>query len=300
MDYGVNEPLSTFKKYFRCDHCEQEQALKKCFDCELLYCIECVSIIHSKGKLQTHKIKDISCEKIDICQQCNKQNAELECEDCELSYCQACSDTFHRKGALKNHTLKRKSEKNIPSLKGAATWQDTKFGWYPNPKNEKSPCKTLPTTCPNGYTKLTNQSISPNCYLFGGSNTENRTDWHVANAICTSTPGVYLWIPDSREEAVAVLVKFDTFGKLDRFDVFTGANNLADRNSYVYAGTNDIFDPTNLPYGIQIGDDPLLNNKSCFELEWDLDKLDFEWDSDSCSGDIEAYVCEFPIAEACN
>lgn len=48
MDYGVNEPLSTFNKYFRCDHCEQEQALKKCFDCELLYCIECVSIIHSK------------------------------------------------------------------------------------------------------------------------------------------------------------------------------------------------------------------------------------------------------------
>lgn len=38
-----------------------------------------------QGKLQTHKIKDISCEKIDICQQCNKQNAELECEDCELS-----------------------------------------------------------------------------------------------------------------------------------------------------------------------------------------------------------------------
>ncbi|XP_071162255.1 uncharacterized protein [Mytilus edulis] len=166
-------------------------------------------------------------------------------------------------------------------------------------KKCKAPCKTLPTTCPDGYTKLTNQSISSNCYLFGGSNTENRTDWHVANAICTSTPGAYLWIPDSREEAEAVLVKFDIYGKLDQFDVFTGANNLADRNSYVYAGTNDIFDPTNLPYGIQIGDDPLLNNKSCFELEWDLGRLDFEWDSDSCSGEIEAYVCEFPIAEAC-
>lgn len=45
-------------------------------------------------------------------------------------------------------------------------------------------------------------------------------------------------------------IKFLTFvGKLQGFDIFTGANNLADRNRYVYAGTNGIFDPNNLPFG---------------------------------------------------
>lgn len=40
-------------------------------------------------------------------------------------------------------------------------------------------------------------------------------------------------------------------GKLENFDIFTGANNLADRNSYVYVGTNEPFDPNNLPFGIR-------------------------------------------------
>ncbi|XP_052103632.1 uncharacterized protein LOC127737139 [Mytilus californianus] len=163
-------------------------------------------------------------------------------------------------------------------------------------KRCKAPCKTLPTTCPEGYTKLTNQSISPNCYLFGGSNVTYRTDWHVANAICTSTPGAYLWIPETREEAEAVLVKFDVFGILGNFDVFTGANNLADRYSYVYSVTNDPFDQDNLPYGIPLEGNPHFNNKSCFELEWDVEKRVFEWDADDCSGSSnEAYICEFPI-----
>ncbi|CAG2203715.1 unnamed protein product [Mytilus edulis] len=160
----------------------------------------------------------------------------------------------------------------------------------------EGPCKTLPTTCPEGYTKLTNQRISPNCYLFGGSNTENRTDWHVANAICTSTPGAYLWIPETEEEAKAVLVKFDAFGKLQGFDIFTGANNLADRNRYVYAGTNGIFDPNNLPFGIPTGGNPISKSKYCVELEWNMENRVFEWDADPCSGSSnEGYVCEFPI-----
>ncbi|XP_071162250.1 uncharacterized protein [Mytilus edulis] len=177
------------------------------------------------------------------------------------------------------------------------------YGYYNQGKQCrrcKGPCKTLPTTCPAGYTKLTNQRISPNCYLFGGSNRENRTDWHVANAICTSTPGAYLWIPETEEEAKAVLVKFDAFGKLQGFDIFTGANNLADRNRYVYAGTNGIFDPNNLPFGIPTGGNPIAKSKYCVELEWNLENRVFEWDADPCSGSSnEGYVCEFPIAESC-
>ncbi|XP_071151510.1 uncharacterized protein [Mytilus edulis] len=175
------------------------------------------------------------------------------------------------------------------------------YGYYNQGKQCrrcKGPCKTLPTTCPAGYTKLTNQRISPNCYLFGGSNRENRTDWHVANAICTSTPGAYLWIPETEEEAKAVLVKFDAFGKLQGFDIFTGANNLADRNRYVYAGTNGIFDPNNLPFAT--GGNPISKSKYCVELEWNMENRVFEWDADPCSGSSnEGYVCEFPIAEAC-
>lgn len=38
----------------------------------------------------------------------------------------------------------------------------------------------------------------------------------------------------------------------DGFDVYTGANNLADDNTYVYAVTNDSFDWDNLPFGISI------------------------------------------------
>ncbi|XP_052103631.1 uncharacterized protein LOC127737138 [Mytilus californianus] len=178
-----------------------------------------------------------------------------------------------------------------------------KYGYYGqgNPcRRCKAPCKTLPTTCPDGYTKLTNQSISPNCYLFEGRNRTDRTDWHVANAICTSTPGAYLWIPETREEAEAVFVKFDIYGKLRDFDVFTGANNLADRYSYVYAVTNATFDPNNLPFGIPLSGNPHFNIKNCFELEWDVEKRVFEWDADNCSGSSnEAYICEFPIAKAC-
>ncbi|XP_071160542.1 uncharacterized protein [Mytilus edulis] len=178
-----------------------------------------------------------------------------------------------------------------------------RYGYYDQEntcKKCKAPCKTLPTTCPEGYTKLTNQSISPNCYLFGGSNRENSTDWPVANAICTSTPGAYLWIPDSREEAEAVLVKFDIYDILSEFDILTGANNLADENSYVYAGTNEPFDNINLPFGTLVTSDSTNNiSKGCFELEWDVGKQLFQWDPDFCTGEEEAYICEFPIAQIC-
>ncbi|CAC5390716.1 unnamed protein product [Mytilus coruscus] len=180
-----------------------------------------------------------------------------------------------------------------------------KYGYHDqeNPcKRCKAPCKTLPTACPERYTKLTNQSISPNCYLFGGRSETNITDWHVANAICTSTPGAYLWIPETKEEAEAVLVKFDIFVTLNEFQVFTGANNLADKNSYVYAVTNDPFDQYNLPFGTLWTSDTSINiGKGCFELNWDVGTSDFSWDTDFCTGDQEeGYICEFPIAQSCN
>lgn len=36
-------------------------------------------------------------------------------------------------------------------------------------------------------------------------------------------------------------------------------------------------------------------SKGCFELEWDVGKQLFQWDPDFCTGEEEAYICEFPI-----
>ncbi|CAC5357501.1 unnamed protein product [Mytilus coruscus] len=160
-------------------------------------------------------------------------------------------------------------------------------------KQCEAPCKTLSTTCPEGYSKLTNQSISPNCYLFEGNRTSDRPRWYAALARCISTPGAYLWIPETIEEADAIRDKFN----IDGIDVHIGANNLIDSDTYVYAVTNDTFDWDNLPFGEQNG---LLETlDGCMELEFNQNGIpNFVWDSDPCSSNEEAYICEFPIAQS--
>ncbi|XP_052059836.1 uncharacterized protein LOC127700421 [Mytilus californianus] len=161
------------------------------------------------------------------------------------------------------------------------------------PKKCEAPCKTLPTTCPVGYSKLTNQRISPNCYLFGG---DRIVKWYAALERCISTPGAYLWIPETIEEAEAIRDKFNIVD--NDIDVFVGGNNLADNDTYVYAVTNDPFDFDNLPFG-EIKDTP-ETVEGCMELEFNNEGIpNFGWDSDPCSSEEEAYICEFPIAPLC-
>ncbi|CAG2215282.1 unnamed protein product [Mytilus edulis] len=127
-----------------------------------------------------------------------------------------------------------------------------------SPNSCEAPCKSLPTTCPDGYTKLFDQTVSQNCYLFGGNTTLNFTSWHVALARCLNTPGAYLWIPETPEEAEAVRVKFN---------IKDGVNGLDTSNG-------------------------------CFELEfkfYENGTAFFSWDSDTCGEESEAYICEFPI-----
>ncbi|XP_052063112.1 uncharacterized protein LOC127702848 [Mytilus californianus] len=161
------------------------------------------------------------------------------------------------------------------------------------PKKCEAPCKTLPTTCPVGYSKLTNQSISPNCYLFEGNNTSDRPTWYAALARCISTPGAYLWIPETIEEAEAIRDKFNIVEH--GFDIYVGANNLVDSDTYVYSVTNDTFDWDNLAFGEQFG--LLKTFDGCMELEFNQTGIpNFLWDSDTCSSGNEAYIF-YPNAE---
>ncbi|CAC5407395.1 unnamed protein product [Mytilus coruscus] len=203
----------------------------------------------------------------------------------------------HYKGRAKGHYKSR--NKGHYELGGKIHNHDKYKSTGNSPSPCEAPCKSLPTTCPKGYTKLCDQTISPNCYLFGGNSMLDFTSWHVALARCLNTPGAYLWIPETLEEAEAVRVKFNIIEA--GFDVYTGANNLADNNTYVFAVTNDPFDWDNLAFGIQDGNLGLEASSGCLELEfnfYDNGTAYFGWDSDKCGEELEAYICEFPIASS--
>lgn len=68
-----------------------------------------------------------------ICACTNEENVEVKL--IFTGYCQSCSDTFLR--ALVYHKISKVKVNQIPHLKGSLPWQDTKFGWFPNPRNEK-------------------------------------------------------------------------------------------------------------------------------------------------------------------
>ncbi|XP_071126650.1 uncharacterized protein [Mytilus edulis] len=68
---------------------------------------------------------------------------------------------------------------------------------------QTTPC--IPTNCPADYSLLDDQTAGQNCYLYGGNAQEV---WSDALKVCTSTPGAYLWRPNTRAEADAVKNKF--------------------------------------------------------------------------------------------
>ncbi|XP_076101049.1 lithostathine-1-like isoform X1 [Mytilus galloprovincialis] len=151
-------------------------------------------------------------------------------------------------------------------------------------------------TCPIGYTKLDNQQISRNCYLFGGL--DHCLPWQSAEDICMSTRGAHLWVPDSKDEAEALRDKFGIGD--DDADVWTGAKDLKNNGTYLFTQTNTQLDLDNLPFGHEGGS----NRGRCVELEIDdeqfyedgywYDIYGWFWDADECDED-ELYVCEFPV-----
>ncbi|CAC5388822.1 unnamed protein product [Mytilus coruscus] len=151
-------------------------------------------------------------------------------------------------------------------------------------------------TCPIGYTKLHNQQISRNCYLFGGI--DNYLSWQLAEAECMGTPGAHLWVPDIEDEAEALREKFG-IGDND-VDVWTGAIDLNTNGTYLFTMTNTQLDLDNLPFGNEEGS----NRGRCVEMEFNdewvyedgvwYDIYGWFWDADDCDED-ELYVCEFPV-----
>ncbi|CAG2216796.1 unnamed protein product [Mytilus edulis] len=105
------------------------------------------------------------------------------------------------------------------------------------------PC--VSETCPNGFMLLPNQGISTTCYSDSGAAAANDRSWNAALTDCTSTPGAYLWRPNTEQEADAVRNKYTIPD--DEF-VWTGANLNAD-GTFRFAIENGLLDFADLPFG---------------------------------------------------
>ncbi|XP_076116544.1 uncharacterized protein LOC143084018 [Mytilus galloprovincialis] len=143
-------------------------------------------------------------------------------------------------------------------------------------------------TCPAGYSKLDDQQISPNCYLFSGKN--DARSWHSADAVCTSTSGAHLLVPDSLAEMEALRKKFG-IGDND-VDVWTGANDLKSSGNFMFKVNNKKFDFNALPFGIE-NEVGMRGRTSCVEIELNSDGI-WGWDADDCD-EQENYICELPV-----
>ncbi|CAG2193462.1 unnamed protein product [Mytilus edulis] len=150
-------------------------------------------------------------------------------------------------------------------------------------------------TCPAGYMKLDDQRISPNCYFFGGRN--DARSWHSADvyiryfflmilAVCTSTSGAHLLVPDSLAEIEALRRKFG-IGDNDG-DVWTGANLRSSGNFMfkVNMVNNKNFDFNALPFGVE-NESGMRGSPSCIEIELNSNGV-------ACT-ETENYICELPV-----
>ncbi|CAC5422849.1 unnamed protein product [Mytilus coruscus] len=147
--------------------------------------------------------------------------------------------------------------------------------------SETTPC--VPTNCPATYRLLTDQTASPNCYFDSG---DSKQTWSDALKTCTSTPGAYLWRPNTEAEANAVK---NTFGFANDIDIWTGANSPTHDGNYVFAVDNGAFSFTSVPFGERASS---ITNLDCVEIEL-TDSNNWNWDDDECNDEYR-FICEFP------
>ncbi|XP_071127309.1 uncharacterized protein [Mytilus edulis] len=143
---------------------------------------------------------------------------------------------------------------------------------------QTTPC--VPTSCPDGYMLLNDQTASPNCYLFSGL---AKGKWYYAKRQCTMK-GAYLWRPNSEAEANAVKNKFE-FGTNE---IWTGASSPTHDDKFVFDVENVDLSILSPPFG----EFNNFENDDCVHISLNAMNV-WEWDDEECLENYR-YVCEFP------
>ncbi|VDI15390.1 Hypothetical predicted protein, partial [Mytilus galloprovincialis] len=109
--------------------------------------------------------------------------------------------------------------------------------------NNRPCCKLLKppcVTCPRGFRLLPNQTSSANCYF----NSLDSKPWEEAQLSCASTPGAYLYRPNTIQEANDVRDHIT-----DEHSIWTGANDKDTDGNFTFITENSPFSFNDLPFG---------------------------------------------------
>ncbi|XP_071128226.1 uncharacterized protein [Mytilus edulis] len=142
----------------------------------------------------------------------------------------------------------------------------------------KAPC--VPETCPMGFKLLANQANSADCYFYGRHSTES---WEKAKLICASTPGAYLWRPNTIQEAN--IVRDQIFRE---HSVWTGANDRDKDGNYIFDIENSPF--SSLPFGsahFRIDAEAVY-----VDIQFDYFQETWSWTKRN-SNHLNRYLCEY-------
>ncbi|CAC5410433.1 MRC [Mytilus coruscus] len=162
---------------------------------------------------------------------------------------------------------------------------------------------TLPTTqvaaqttpcvpsCPEGYVLLNDRSASPNCYYF---NQMFGITWQNVRDRCATTPGAYLWRPNSEAEANAVR---DTFNIPNNEIVWTGAQDSAESGNFAFIIDIGPFSFENPPFGT-VSDTDLEDFCVSIRYSTTVTPSIWTWAKQDCN-DSPSFVCELPTTLTC-
>lgn len=83
-----------------CIECEEEDARRKCGQCEDFFCDACFEKLHQSAKRRQHTWKAVGSTR---CIECEKMKATRWCEECQDPYCLGCFTIIHSKGNKSAH-----------------------------------------------------------------------------------------------------------------------------------------------------------------------------------------------------
>ncbi|RHY82026.1 hypothetical protein DYB26_008451 [Aphanomyces astaci] len=95
----------------KCVECDENDATRRCAQCEDVFCDACYDKTHSSGKRAQHTWKAMGPIK---CVECEKMKATRWCDQCLDPYCLGCFAIIHAKGNKSLHTWK-----NMPKMNGS-------------------------------------------------------------------------------------------------------------------------------------------------------------------------------------